>query len=69
MREVTADDSALMQYRFANGTVGNISLQIYGHGSKHKRRMEVSFLCEKGTLSIVHTHTPSPALVRIIGIP
>jgi len=52
MREVTADDSALMQYRFENGTVGNISLQIYGHGSKHKRRMEISFLCEKGTLSI-----------------
>jgi hypothetical protein len=52
---VTADDSVVMQFRFENGTVGNISLQMYGHGSKDKRRKEISFLCEKGTLSIVHS--------------
>jgi predicted dehydrogenase len=51
-REVTADDSVVMQLRFENGTVGNISLQMYGHGYKDKRRKEISFLCEKGTLSI-----------------
>lgn len=53
MRKVTADDSALVQWRFDNGVVGSITLDIYGHGSMEKNRKEVSFVCEKGTIYVV----------------
>lgn len=60
MRAVTADDSALIQWRFENGTVGGIKLDIYGHGSKDKNRKELAFLCEKGTLYIVRSQSHLP---------
>jgi len=52
MRSVTTDESALIQLRFHNGTIGDIKLDMGAAGSKHKQGKEIAFLCEKGALYV-----------------